>query len=102
MAHAGRQSPSAKREQNGIDAVEPVEELEADRARAFAGVEVFAVLDEKGVAMGRDLPGALAGVLDVALDQFDRRAQAANAIDLRGVGACPATTMTARPRARPL
>ena len=74
MTHAGRQRASAKRQQYCIDAIEPVEELETDRARAFTGVEVLAVLDEKRTAAGRDLSGALAGILDVSLDQFDRRA----------------------------
>ena len=75
MTYTGGQSASAKREQNCIDAIEPVEEFEADGARAFTGVEVFAVLHEKRIAMGRDLSGALTRILDVPLDQFDCRAQ---------------------------
>jgi hypothetical protein len=74
VTHTGGQSASAKREQNCIDAIEPVEELEADCARAFTGVEVFAVLHEKRVAVGRDLSGTLTCILNVSLDQFDWRA----------------------------
>ena len=74
MTHAGRQRASAKRQQNCIDAIEPVEELEADRARAFTGVEVFAVLHEKRIAVSRDISGTLTCILDVSLDQFDCRA----------------------------
>ena len=87
MTYTGGQSASAKREQNCVDAVEPVEELEADGARPFAGIEIFAVFHEKRITVGCDLPGTLSRILDVSLDQFDGRAQSTNPIDLPGIGA---------------
>jgi len=88
VADTGGQRAAAEREQDRVDAVEPFDELQPDGARAFAGVEVFAVLHEQRVAAGRDLAGAPSRVLDVALDEFDGGSEPANAIDLRGIGAC--------------
>lgn len=88
MTHTGGQSASAKCEQDCIDAIEPIEELKADGARAFTGVEVFAVLHEKRFAIGCDLPGTLARILDVSLDQFDCRAEPTDPVDFRDIGAC--------------
>jgi hypothetical protein len=80
----GRKSASAEREQNCIDAIEPVEELDADGACTFAGVEVFAVFDEKRIAVRRDLSGMLACIFDVSLDS----SIVAPSRRMRGVGIC--------------
>jgi hypothetical protein len=66
VTHTGGESASAKRERNCIDAIEPVEALEADGAPAFTGIEVFAVLHEERVAVPRPVR------LPRLADEFDR------------------------------
>ena len=69
MAHTSNQSASAKCEQNRIDGIAPIEEFEANSTRAFTGVEIVAVLDEKCITVGCDLSRALMCSFEVPRDE---------------------------------
>ena len=83
MANARRHGAAAERNQHGVDRPRVFDELEADRPGAFAGVEVFAVFDQKRAFVCRHPPRQKASLLDVALDDPHRRAERANALQLQ-------------------
>src|SRR5580658_1195752 len=87
MSHSSRQRAPAKRQQDSVDAIKFVEQFEPDCARAFACVQVFAVLYEKRVPLICDLAGAGSCILDIALNEFDARSELANSVDLRCIRA---------------
>ena len=82
MTDARRHGAAPERKNHGVYRSHVLDELDPDRPCAFAGIEVFAVLDQERAFGVSDLPRQMASILNVAVDNPHRRAQRANALEL--------------------
>ena len=80
-------APPPSATSHGVYRTHVLDELDPDRPCAFAGIDVFAVLDQKRAFDVSHLPRQMASILNVAVDNPHRRAQCANPVELKRVGA---------------
>ena len=102
VAHAAGHRAAADSDEYNVEPRIVSDGFEADRAGAFAGGQVQAVLDQVGAVCLRDLLRQQAGVFDVLAFEPDSAPKAAIWRSLSGLAVLAATTVTSKPRREPL